>query len=115
MGTVEVENKYKIMEYLSLFIFVEILMALFVIWGTTGAKILEVDWILDMREARSVVPENTVLMGNIDPSFPLVLCTPEQIDEAVKNLVEATNGRRYIISSECAMDSNTPPENFNAL
>lgn len=114
MGTVEVEKKYKIMEYLSLFIFVEILMALFVIWGTTGAKILEVDWILDMREARSVVPENTVLMGNIDPSFPLVLGTPEQIDEAVKNLV-ATNGRRYIISSECAMDSNTPPENFNTL
>lgn len=83
--------------------------------GTTGAKILEVDWKLDMREARSVVPENTVLMGNIDPSFPLVLGTPEQIDGAVKNLVDATNGRRHIISSGCAMGRNTPPENFKAF
>lgn len=83
--------------------------------GTTGAKILEVDWMLDMREARSVVPENTVLMGNIDPSFPLVLGTPEQIDEAVKNVIEATNGRRHIISSGCAMGRNTPPENFKAF
>lgn len=83
--------------------------------GTTGAKILEVDWMLDMREARSVVPENTVLMGNIDPSFPLVLGTPEQIDEAVKNVIEATNGCRHIISSGCAMGRNTPPENFKAF
>lgn len=83
--------------------------------GTTGAKILEVDWMLDMREARNVVPEDTVLMGNIDPSFPLVLGTPEQIDEVVKNLIEATNGRRHIISSGCAMGRNTPPENFKAF
>ena len=54
-------------------------------------------------------------MGNIDPSFPLVLGTPEQIDEAVKNLIEATNGYRHIISSGCAMGRNTPPENFKAF
>lgn len=83
--------------------------------GTTGAKILEVDWMLDMREARNVVPEDTVLMGNIDPSFPLVLGTPEQVDEAVKNLIEATQGRRHIISSGCAMGRNTPSENFKAF
>lgn len=83
--------------------------------GTTGAKILEVDWMLDMKEARQAVPDDVVLMGNIDPSFPLVLGNTEQIDEAVKNLLEATKGRRHIISSGCAMGRNTPPENFKAF
>lgn len=83
--------------------------------GTTGARILEVDWMLDMEAARAKVPEETVLMGNIDPSFPLVLGTPADIDEAVKNLLMKTKGRRHIISSGCAMGRNTPSENFMAF
>lgn len=83
--------------------------------GTTGAKILEVDWLLDIKEARRLVPADTVLMGNIDPSFPLVHGTPEEIEIAVKNLIEATQGRRHIISSGCAMGRNTPPENFETF
>lgn len=83
--------------------------------GTTGAKILEVDWLLDIEEARKLVPSDTVLMGNIDPSFPLVHGTPAEIEIAVKKLIEATQGRRHIISSGCAMGRNTPSENFKAF
>lgn len=83
--------------------------------GKVGSKILEVDWLLDIKEARRLVPEDTVLMGNIDPSDPLVLGTPEKVDEAVKNLLQATRGKRHIISSGCAMGRNTPPENFRAF
>lgn len=83
--------------------------------GTTGARIIEVDWMLDMREARQLVPMDTVLMGNIDPSFPLVIGTPVEVDQAVKNLIEATQGRSLIVSSGCAMGRNTPPENFKAF
>lgn len=83
--------------------------------GTTGAKILEVDWMLDINEARRLVPEDTVLMGNIDPSSPLVIGTPSDVDAAVKRLIEATKGKRHIISSGCAMGRNTPPENFKAF
>ena len=83
--------------------------------GTTGARILEVDWLLNKKEARKLVPADTVLMGNIDPSFPLVHGTPAEIETAVKNLIEATQGRRHIISSGCAMGRNTPPENFKAF
>lgn len=83
--------------------------------GTTGAKILEVDWMLDIKEARRLVPEDTVLMGNIDPSSPLVIGTPSDVDAAVKRLIEATKGKRHIISSGCAMGRNTPPENSRLL
>lgn len=83
--------------------------------GTTGAKILEVDWMLDMEMARAKVPQETVLMGNIDPSFPLVVGTQKDIDTSVRELLIKTKGRGHIISSGCAMGRNTPPENFVAF
>ena len=83
--------------------------------GTSGAKILEVDWQLDIARARELVPVTTTLMGNIDPSFPLVLGSVDDVDLAVKKLVEATKGRNHIISSGCAMGRNTPPENLKAF
>lgn len=83
--------------------------------GRTGAKILEVDWKLDMAEARRLVPETTVLMGNIDPSFPLVMGTPGEVDDAVRTVISKTRGRRHILSSGCAMGRNTPAENFRAF
>lgn len=83
--------------------------------GTTGARILEVDWMLDIEEARKLVPDSTVLMGNIDPSYPLVIGTPSDVDAAVKKVIQATQGRGHIISSGCAMGRNTPPENFKAF
>ena len=83
--------------------------------GSTGAKIIEVDWQLDMRKARETVPLSTVLMGNVDPSFPFVTGTPKDVEEAVKNVIAATGGRNIFVSSGCAMGRNTPPENFRAF
>lgn len=83
--------------------------------GQTGARILEIDWKLDMGRARKLVPQGVALMGNVNPSDPLYLGTPERVDEAVKNVVTATKGEGLIISSGCAIGANTPPENFAAL
>ena len=83
--------------------------------AATGAKILEVDWKLDLQKALGAVPLSTVLMGNLDTSFPLVLGTPKDVEEAVKNLIAVTKGRSLFISSGCAMGRNTPPENFMAF
>lgn len=83
--------------------------------GRTGARILEVDWMLDMAKARESVPDDTVLMGNIDPSFPLVVGTPADVDTAVRELIHKTKGYRHFVSSGCAMGRNTPSENFKAF
>lgn len=83
--------------------------------ATTGARILEVDWMLDIREARKIVPPETALMGNIDPCFPLVIGSPAEVDAAVRKLIEATGGKNHIVSSGCAMGRNTPPANFKAF
>jgi uroporphyrinogen-III decarboxylase len=83
--------------------------------GRTRAKILEVDWKLDMAEARRAVPATTVLMGNVNPSDPLVLVTPADVEAAARKVIEATGGQGLFLSSGCAMGRNTPPENKKAL
>ena len=83
--------------------------------GRTGAQILEVDWQLDMAEARRAVPASTVLMGNINPSAPMAFGTPEQVEAAVRGIMDATGGRGVFLSSGCAMGRNTKPENMRAL
>jgi uroporphyrinogen decarboxylase len=83
--------------------------------GRTGAKILEVDWQLDIGEARRAVPSSTVLMGNVNPSNPLVFGTPADVEAAARKVIEATSGRGLFLSSGCAMGRNTPPENMRAL
>ena len=83
--------------------------------GLTGARILEVDWQLDLTMARREVPASTVLMGNINPSDPLVTGTPEQVARASRRAIEATGRRGLFLSSGCALGRNTPPENLKAM
>ncbi len=81
----------------------------------TGARILELDWKVDLGKARQITPEGTVLMGNVDPSDPLYMGTPERVDAAVRKIVEDTKGKGLFISSGCAIGANTPPRNFRAF
>ena len=83
--------------------------------ATNGARMVEVDWQVDMGKARAIFPENVTIMGNVDPSDPLVLGTPEQVKAKAKAIIEATGGKGLILSSGCAMGANTKPENMAAL
>lgn len=83
--------------------------------GMTGADILELDWEVDMKNAREILPEKTVLMGNINPGDPLVFGTPEQVEEQAKIIIDGTKGRGLLLSSGCAMGENTKPENMRAM
>ena len=83
--------------------------------GRLGAKILEIDWKSDMGHARRLVPEDVVLMGNINPSDPMCIGTPEDVRAKAKAIIEGTRGRGIILSSGCALGTNTKPENMQAL
>ena len=83
--------------------------------GRTGARILEVDWQLDMAQARRAVPPSTVLMGNVNPSDPLALGSPERVFAAARRVIAATGGRGLFLSSGCALGQNTKPENLMAM
>ncbi len=83
--------------------------------SSTGAEILEIDWQVDMARAHEICGSNNVLMGNINPSDPLVLGRPEDVDAAARKVIEDCKGRNLILSSGCAMGRMTPPENMRAL
>lgn len=83
--------------------------------GKTGAKILEIDWKTDMGVARRAVSDDIVLMGNINPSDPLYLGTPDQVDALSKYIIEQTKGKGLFLSSGCAMGANTKCENLAAM
>lgn len=81
----------------------------------TEAKIFELDWQVDMEYAKKVVGNRAVLMGNIDPSDPLVWGTPEKVSEQAAGIINKTGGIGLFLSSGCALGYNTPDENFKAL
>ena len=57
--------------------------------GDCGADAISVDQKNDLRETRKKLGEDVVLLGNLDPYNILVADTLEQIDEAVKDIVES--------------------------
>ena len=81
----------------------------------TGARLFELDWKVDMAQARRVMPKESVIMGNVNPSDPMYLGTPDQVLSQSKAIIEGTGGQGLILSSGCALGANTKPENVEAL
>ncbi|MDR1541242.1 MAG: uroporphyrinogen decarboxylase family protein [Clostridiales bacterium] len=79
------------------------------------ARILEIDWKVDMGKARKILPKETVLMGNINPSDPMYLGVPAQVEAQIEKIIRDTCGQGIIISSGCALSENTKPENVIAM
>ena len=68
-----------------------------------------------MGYARSKVKEDIVLMGNLNPSDPMCIGTPEKVREQAEAVIRSTKGKGIILSSGCALGANTKPENMEAL
>ncbi len=82
----------------------------------TGAKILEIDHLVDLGKAKQEVGERVCLQGNIDPTNLLLTGTPEAVERAAKNCIEqAASGGRYILSSGCEIPPAAPLPNIQAL
>lgn len=53
----------------------------------TGARVLSVDWTVDLRTARAQLPKTIALQGNLDPL--LMQTTPEIVRTQTQSLLEA--------------------------
>ena len=58
----------------------------------SGAKVLGVDWTVDLGIVRKLVPANVALQGNLDPV--LMNTTPEIVRAEVTRLLETMRGTR---------------------
>ncbi len=76
--------------------------------------ILDLDWQVDIAEARKIMGEDTILCGNINP-VTIQDETPEKLHALAAGLVEKHRGERFILSGGCEITVNTPERNLSEL
>jgi uroporphyrinogen decarboxylase len=82
----------------------------------TGADILDIDWQVDMAEAKHLVDGKTTIRGNLNPSALLLQGTPEEVyKESVRIIKTADTGGGLILGSGCNVPEHTPYENSEAM
>ena len=76
--------------------------------------ILDLDWQLDIDHARSVLGEEVIFAGNINPV--LIQDKPEhEVFQLCKEMVEKYKNERFILSAGCEITPLTPAGNLNAM
>lgn len=71
---------------------------------------------VDMELAVSSMPEDSLVIGNLDPSMVFVGGTPESIREDTLNLLErCSKYPNFVIASGCDIPAHTPLENIRAF
>jgi len=76
--------------------------------------IVDLDWQVDMAEARRTLGRGKVLTGNIDPAEAVLRSTPDRIKADIRAVYEAV-GTPYMVGAGCEIPSGTPNENLAAL
>ncbi len=80
----------------------------------TGADIVDLDWMVDLRSAVRVFGEGgPVICGNFDPVTVMLRGTPAQVREAVIRTVR-DGGPRCFNMPGCEVPDGTPHENMRA-
>lgn len=79
-----------------------------------GCDLVDLDWPVDMAEARRRLGPKTSLVGNIDPVNAVMKSTPDAIQRAIEGIYRAV-GRPYMVGAGCEIPEGTPPENLRAL
>lgn len=81
---------------------------------TTGADMIDIDWMVDFKKANDIFGNSTSACGNFDPVSILLNGTTKDVMDAVqKCLVESTS--RSIIMAGCEVPIHTPKENLKAV
>lgn len=81
----------------------------------TGADIIDLDHMVDMRAAAGIFPKSSSICGNFDPVSVLLQGTPQDVIAAVKKCREIENLNNSIISAGCEVPKFTPVENVLAV
>ena len=84
--------------------------------GTSGAAALSLDWQIDMVDSIKKIPENVLLIGNLDPVQVFLQGTPDSVKASTKELMDKMKDyKNFILSSGCDLPLDTPAENLTAF
>ena len=84
--------------------------------GTSGAAGLSLDWQIDMVDSIQKIPEDMLLIGNLDPVQVFLQGNPESVKSDTLALMEKMKPyRNFVASSGCDLPLETPQENIAAF
>ena len=81
--------------------------------ANSGAEIIDLDWMVDLAHAASVVGDRAALCGNFDPVAVMLQGTPDQVTRATLKCLEQ-GGPRCFSGAGCEIPDGTPSENLLA-
>jgi uroporphyrinogen-III decarboxylase len=81
----------------------------------TGSDGVEIDWQVDMPDAKRRIGRAMTLKGNLNTSA-LVKSTPDELYAMTRDLIrQGKPGGRFILSSGCCLGRDTPPASVDAM
>jgi MtaA/CmuA family methyltransferase len=81
----------------------------------TGADGAEIDWQVDISQARRRVGQRLTLKGNLNTAT-LVRAKPDEVYALTRDIIgQGKAGGRFIVSSGCCLGRDTPPGNVDAM
>lgn len=82
--------------------------------SSLNIDIIDVDYMVDMSQVRSILPKRVAIAGNIDPVKGILLGTPELIRKKISDDYQLV-GNPFLVNAGCEIPSGTPYENLKAL
>jgi MtaA/CmuA family methyltransferase len=79
----------------------------------SGADIIDLDWMVDIRKAAEIFDDRVALCGNFDPVAVMLQGSVEQVEATVRYCLE-NGGRRYFSAAGCEIPEDTPHGNLRA-
>ena len=79
----------------------------------SGADIIDLDWMVDMKAAAEMYGDDVPLCGNFDPVAVMLQGTPDAVYRATVACMRA-GGPRSISAAGCEIPDGTPHENLHA-
>jgi MtaA/CmuA family methyltransferase len=90
--------------------------ALLPFFSKLGADIINLDSLIDLKEAKLILGNNVCIKGNFSPTAILLRGTPETVRKAARRcILEGGLHGGFILSPGCEVPRDTPTENLEAL
>ena len=84
--------------------------------GELGSRAYSLGNIVDMEKMIPSLPEEAVIMGNVDPAGIICQGTPEIVrEETLKLLEKCGKYKNFVLSSGCDIPPQSPMENIQAF
>jgi MtaA/CmuA family methyltransferase len=80
---------------------------------TSGADIIDLDWMVDWRTACATFGSRVALCGNVDPVSVMLRASPETVYESVRDCLRV-GGDRCFSAAGCEIPDGTPVDNLRA-